>query len=78
MQSKDKAEDEKVTRSSYSTMQAKEPDGSRMKEPPAPRVLKNIVAMAVLHNSLYVSDGDAVYCQSGGKFRPVSLEIADD
>jgi hypothetical protein len=45
--------------------------------PPPPRVLKHIVAMAVHHGSLYVSDGDMIYVQIGKKFQPVDLEIAD-
>jgi hypothetical protein len=69
-------------------MQSKEPEKSddakaklvekEPEAPPPPKVLKNIVAMAVLHNSLYVSDGDGIFMQtSNGKFRPIVCEIDD-
>jgi hypothetical protein len=67
-------------------MQSKEPEKTEPKAhvekepeaPPSPKVLKNIVAMAVLHNSLYVSDGDGIFMQtSNGKFRPIVCEIDD-
>jgi hypothetical protein len=72
-------------------MQSKDPDKTERDDakakphvekepeaPPPPKVLKNIVAMAVLHNSLYVSDGDGIFMQtSNGKFRPIVCEIDD-